>query len=198
MGNHAFDTARYSMEADPVAATDHGARPNWSSYAHDAKMTATLEVSAGSQIVSNSSWKAHSLPTYWNSEWRIGAQLGSATWDGTGAPVLGTDEEEETARLQDEVAAESGEEPDQIAASLIEFVSALREGRTPMCEVHENLLSFAMVEAAVASIDHGGRIEIDELLEQARVEAIAAETDERARELMHSWSSVREALLAGQ
>src|SRR5699024_12307353 len=71
-------------------------------------------------------------------------------------------------------------------------------GRTPMCEVHENLLSFAMVEAAVASIDHGGRIEIDELLEQARVEAIAAETDERARELMQSWSSVREALLAGQ
>ena len=67
-----------------------------------------------------------------------------------------------------------------------------------MCEVHENLLSFAMVEAAVASIDHGGRIEIDELLEQARVEAIAAETDERARELMQSWSSVREALLAGQ
>src|SRR5690625_2768037 len=89
-----------------------------------------------------------------------------------------------------------GARPDR--ASLIEFVSALREGRTPMCEVHENLLSFAMVEAAVASIDHGGRIEIDELLEQARVEAIAAETDERARELMHSWSSVREALLAGQ
>lgn len=94
--------------------------------------------------------------------------------------------------------AEGGEEPDQIAASLVECVSALREGRTPMCEVHENLLSFAMVEAAVASVERGQRVEIDELLEQARLEAIAAETDPAARELLQSWTSVREVLAAGQ
>ena len=110
--------------------------------------------------------------------------------------MLGTEDDQATARLQDAVAAEAGEEPDQIAASLIECVSALREGRTPMCEVHENLLSFAMVEAAVASVERGERVEIDELLEQARIEAIAAETDPAARELMQSWSSVREALTA--
>ena len=106
--------------------------------------------------------------------------------------MLGTEDLEGTARLQDDVAAETAQEPDQIAASLVECVSALREGRTPMCEVHENLLSFAMVEAAVASVERGQRVEIDELLEQARVEAIAAETDDRARDLMQSWSSVRE------
>ena len=79
----------------------------------------------------------------------------------------------------------------------MECVSALREGRTPMCEIHENLLSFAMVEAAVAAVDGGGRVEIDELLEQARLEAITAEADEDAREIMRSWSSVREALATG-
>src|SRR5699024_6072431 len=79
-------------------------------------------------------------------------------------------------------------------ASLIECVSALREGRTPMCEVHENLLSFAMVEAAVASVERGERVEIDELLEQARLEASAAEADPAARERRQSWSSVRESL----
>src|SRR5699024_2689950 len=126
----------------------------------------------------------------------IGAQLGTATWDGTGAPVLGTEDEQATARLQDAVAAETGEEPDQIAASLIECVSALREGRTPMCEVHENLLSFAMVEAAVASVERGERVAIDELLEQARTEAIAAEADPAAREILRSWLSVRAALTA--
>ena len=198
MGIHAFDTARYIMDADPVAVTAHGARPEWSVYSHDATVTATFEMSDGSLFVYNGTWNARGLPTYWNSEWRIGAQLGSATWDGTGAPVLGTDSEEGTADLQAEVDAEADPEPDQIAASLIEFVSSLREGRTAMCEVHENLLSFAMVEAAVASVDRGERIEIDELLEQARVEAIAAETDDRARDLMQSWTSVREALLAGQ
>jgi predicted dehydrogenase len=197
MGIHAFDTARYILDADPVAVTARGARPEWSVYHHDATVTATFEMSDGSLFVYNGSWNARGLPTWWNSEWRIGAQHGSATWDGTGAPVLGTEDEEETARLQAAVDAETAPEPDQIAASLVECVSALREGRTPMCEIHENVLSFAMVEAAVASVEEGRRVEIDELLEQARTEAIAAETDAEARAIMQSWDSVREALAAG-
>ena len=112
--------------------------------------------------------------------------------------VLGTDDEATTAQLQAQVDAETAPEPDQIAASLVECVSALREGRTPLCEVHENLLSFAMVEAAVASVERGQRVEIDELLEQARLEAIAAEPDADARERMQSWTSVREAALTGR
>lgn len=197
MGIHAFDTARYVLDADPVAVTARGTRPEWSVYHHDATVSATFEMSDGSLFVYNGTWNARGLPTWWNSEWRIGAQHGSATWDGTGAPVVGTEDEEETARLQAAIDAETAPEPDQIAASLVECVSALREGRTPMCEIHENVLSFAMVEAAVAAVERGERVEIDELLEQARVEAIAAEADEQAREIMRSWGSVREALVAG-
>ena len=197
MGIHAFDTARYILDADPVAVTAVGARPEWSVYHHDATVSATFEMSDGSLFAYHGTWNARGLPTWWNSEWRIGAQHGSATWDGTGAPVVGTEDEEETARLQAAIDAETAPEPDQIAASLVECVSALREGRTPMCEIHENVLSFAMVEAAVAAVERGERVEIDELLEQARVEAIAAEADEQAREIMRSWDSVREALVAG-
>ena len=197
MGIHAFDTARYILDADPVAVTAVGARPEWSVYHHDATVSATFEMSDGSLFAYHGTWNARGLPTWWNSEWRIGAQHGSATWDGTGAPVVGTEDEEETARLQAAIDAETAPEPDQIAASLVECVSALREGRTPMCEIHENVLSFAMVEAAVAAVERGERVEIDELLEQARVEAIAAEADEQAREIMRSWGSVREALVAG-
>ena len=194
MGIHAFDTARYILDADPVAVTARGTRPEWSVYHHDATVSATFEMSDGSLFAYHGTWNARGLPTYWNSEWRIGAQHGSATWDGKGVPVLGTEDEAETARLQAAVDAETAPEPDQIAASLVECVSALREGRTPMCEIHENLLSFAMVEAAVAAVERGERVEVDELLEQARVAAIAAETDGDAREIMRSWSSVREAL----
>jgi hypothetical protein len=57
------------------------------------------------------------------------------------------------------------------------------------------VLSFAMVEAAVASVERGGeRVVIDDLLEEARQQAIAAEADERAREVLQSWDSVRSAL----
>ena len=197
MGIHAFDTARYILDADPVAVTARGTRPEWSVYHHDATVSATFEMSDGSLFAYHGTWNARGLPTWWNSEWRIGAQHGSATWDGTGTPVVGTEDEEETARLQAAIDAETAPEPDQIAASLVECVSALREGRTPMCEIHENVLSFAMVEAAVTAVERGERVEIDELLEHARVEAIAAEADEQAREIMRSWSSVREALVAG-
>ena len=198
MGIHAFDAARYITGADPVAVTARGTRPDWSVYSHDATVSATFEMSDDSLFAYHGTWNARGLSTGWNSEWRIAAQHGSATWDGTGAPVLGTDDEATTAQLQAQVDAETAPEPDQIAASLVECVSALREGRTPLCEVHENLLSFAMVEAAVASVERGQRVEIDELLEQARLEAIAAEPDADARERMQSWTSVREAALTGR
>lgn len=200
MGIHAFDTARYVLGTDPVAVTARGARPEWSVYDHDATVTATFEMSDGSLFVYNGTWNARGATTWWNSEWRIGAQHGSATWDGSGLPVLTTADEEETARLQAWIADQPDPEsqPDQIAASLIEFVTALREARTPMCEVHENLLSFAMVEAAVAAVDHGMRIEIDPLLEEAKEQAIAAETHPEARALMQSWTSVRDVLDAWQ
>ena len=196
MGIHAFDAARYILDADPVAVTAVGARPEWSVYRHDATVSATFEMSDGSLFAYHGTWNARGLPTWWNSEWRIGAQRGSATWDGTGVPVLGTEDEQETERLRAAIAAEDAPEPDQIAASLVEFVSALREGRTPLCEVHENLLSFAMVEAAVAAVERGERVLIDDLLEEARQDAITAEADPAAREILQSWPTVREALVA--
>ena len=197
MGIHAFDTARYIMDTDPVAVTARGAQPEWSVYTHDATVTATFEMSDGALFVYNGTWNARGLPTYWNSEWRIGAQHGTATWDGTGAPVLGTEDQEETRALNTALEeALSTSEPDQIDASIIEFVTSVREGRRPMCEVHDNILSFAMVEAAVASVDCGERVEIDALLEEARADAIAAEADPEARDILQGWSSVREAVEA--
>ncbi|MDO5662688.1 MAG: Gfo/Idh/MocA family oxidoreductase [Brachybacterium sp.] len=198
MGIHAFDTARYVTGTDPIAVTAHGTNPDWSVYAGDATVSCTFEMTGGSLFVYNGTWNARGLPTYWNSEWRIAGEHGTATWDGRGAPVLGTEDDEETARLAERIAADDAREPDQIDASIIEFVTALREDRTPMSEVHENILSFAMVEAAVASVDRRGRVAIDDLLEEARLEAIAAETHPDARDVLESWTSVRDALSAWQ
>lgn len=197
MGIHAFDAARYITGTDPVAVTAHGTNPEWSVYAGDATVSCTFEMTGGSLFVYNGTWNTRGMPTGWNSEWRIAGRDGTATWDGTGAPQLSTADDAETARLMAQIAAEDVPEPDQIDASLIEFATALREGRTPLCEVHENVLSFAMVEAAVASVERGTRVEIDELLEEARVDAIAAETDDEARAVMEGWSTVRDALAAG-
>lgn len=198
MGIHAFDTARHVLGTDPVAVTAQGHRPPWSVYSHDASVTATFEMTDGSLFVYNGTWNARGLPTYWNSEWRIAGQNGTATWDGQGTPVVGTDNEDRDRELNAELSAPREAEPNQIDASLIEFVSALREGRRPLCEVHDNVLSFAMVEAAVAAVENRARVEIDELLETARQDAIAAERDDDARAVMESWGSVRAAITQAQ
>jgi hypothetical protein len=62
-----------------------------------------------------------------------------------------------------------------------------------MGEVHDNVMSLAMVDAAVESARTGGRVAVDELLAAAHTEALAASEGED-RELLGSWTSVREAL----
>ena len=60
--------------------------------------------------------------------------------------------------------------------------------------MHENLISLAMVEAAVRSTRTGTRIVIDEVLEQAHTDALAAERHDAVRERLAAWGSVRSAL----
>lgn len=194
IGIHNFDAVRYITGAEPVAVTAREIHPSNSTYDQNATVTATFEMDDDSLFSYNGSWDIRGLETLWNGEWRIGLQNGSATWDGKGKPVLGTGDEEETARLQAEIAADDVVEPDQIDASLIEFVSALREQRTPLTAVRSNVLSFAMVEAASLAAETGQRVVVDDVLQDALAEAIALETDPEARAVLESWGSVREAL----
>jgi hypothetical protein len=65
-----------------------------------------------------------------------------------------------------------------------------------MGEVHENVLSLAMVEAAVRSAETGTRVLLDDVLNRAHAEALAAETRPAVRDALASWPSVREVLAA--
>lgn len=51
-------------------------------------------------------------------------------------------------------------------------------------------MSVAMVEAAVRSAETGQRVVLAELLEDAYREALVAETNPAAREVLESWTSV--------
>ena len=82
----------------------------------------------------------------------------------------------------------------EIAGALSAFVRAVRSGETPDGEVHGNVMSLAMVEAAIASTRTGERIVIDEVLERAHAEAIAAERHDAVRDRLAAWGSVRAAL----
>jgi predicted dehydrogenase len=163
MAIHTFDNARQISGRDPVAVYCRQYNPSWSWFNGDASATALFEMTGGLQYIYNGSWCAQGLNTSWQSQWRAFGSKGAAAWDGENDPV--TDRVTGTAgfipptekivvNVQPNVAG-------GIAGSLREFVNALRTGRTPQGECHDNIKSLAMVFAAMESAQTGQRVNVE-------------------------------------
>ncbi|WP_062204227.1 Gfo/Idh/MocA family protein [Streptomyces sp. NBRC 109706] len=185
MAIHAFDTARWLLDAEPVAVHCASYNPPWSWYEGDAAATAVFEMANGARYVYTGSWCAPGAETSWNGSWRLSAEHGSASWDGSGPPEI-----EGAAGRDTEAEGPGGK---GIAGSLAEFVHALRTGQRPMGEVHDNVWTLAMVFAAVESATTDRRVRIVDLLEAAHREA-SADAGELERERLAAWPSVVAAL----
>jgi predicted dehydrogenase len=192
MAIHAFDVARYLLDADPVAVYCEEFNPAWSWYSGDAATTAVFEFDGGARYVFTGSWCSDGLETSWNGTWRISAAGGTAAWDGDNAPTFqlvggdaGTDEPD----VGDAIAEE-------IAGSLAEFVGALRTGETPSGEIHANVMSLVMVEAAVRSSESKQRVSVETVLADAYSAALADERRDDVRHALAAWPSPRPVLAA--
>lgn len=195
MAIHAFDAARFLLDDDPVAVYCEEYNPSWSWYAADAAATAVFEFAGGVRYTYTGSWCADGLETSWNGTWRINGEHGSAGWDGDSAPVRQLVPQHGTPG-EIEMSASMAAVPEEIAGSLAEFVASLRDGRVPSGEVHANVLSLAMVEAAVRSAGSGARVVIAEVLEQAYAQALADEPRDDVREALVVWGTAADGLAA--
>ncbi|WP_422935817.1 Gfo/Idh/MocA family protein [Sinomonas sp. P47F7] len=205
MAIHQFDMARFLLDADPVSVTCEEYNPAWSWFGGNAAATATFEFDGGARFVFNGSWCSPGFETSWNGSWRISGELGTVLWDGDHEPAVALAAGEglvEAGSAEAGLAAEEGgavvrpvADPGQeIAGSLREFVAAVRTGAEPMGRVHANILSLAMVEAAVKSTTAGHRVALDEILSDSYEAALGAETNEDVLRVLKSWPSVREGL----
>ena len=186
MAIHQFDMARFLLDADPVSVFCEEYNPSWSWYRGDAGATAVFDMTGGERFVFNGSWCSPGQETSWNASWRISGEHGTVLWDGDNEPVSSVPVSGDAA---------SSEDPGQeIAGSLRDFVSAVRTGSTPMGQVHQNIMSLAMVEAAILSAANGTRVSVDALLEDSYQQALLAERDPAVLEVLKSWTSVRSAL----
>ena len=183
MAIHPFDTARYLLDDDPVSVYCDEYNPPWSWYKGDAAATAVFEMSGGRRFTYTASWCSPGLETSWNGSWLISGEHGSLRWDGDNPPTIETESTVDTAP-----AVDPGE---SINGSLAEFCAALRTKSVPMGEIRENLMSLAMVEAAVLSAHQRQRITIDDVLATAHQEAIRNAPAELA-DAMRSWGSIRD------
>lgn len=185
MAIHQFDLARDLIGSEPLAVYCESFNPAWSWFAGDAAAAAVFEFAGGTRFAFTGSWCSPGLETSWNGSWRISGAGGTALWDGDHEPVAQTVD-------GTPIPAAPGTGPEQIAGSLAEFVLALRTGAVPSGEVHTNVLSLAMVEAAIRSAQAGARVLIGDLLSEAHARAIRAERRPEIRSRMESWPSVQE------
>lgn len=177
MAIHPFDMARYLLEADPIAVYCEEFNPEWSWYRGAAAASVVFEMSGGQRFAYQGSWCSPGLETSWNGQWRASGSAGSAVWDGDTLPRA--EFTSEGADLEPVAMRSEG-----IAGSLAEFVGALRTGTTPATEIHANISSLAMVEAAVESASTGRRIRLDEVMRKALKSAVESETDDAVRALL--------------
>lgn len=190
MAIHQFDMARFLLDADPVSVFCEEYNPSWSWYRGDAGATAIFEMSGGERFVFTGSWCSPGLETSWNGAWRISGEHGSVIWDGDNEPEVETAVE----LLESDAGLESEDPGQEIAGALADFVSSLRTGAAPMGQVHQNIMSLAMVESAVLSASSGKRIMVDALLEESYAQCLTSERNPDVLQILRSWPTVRAAL----
>jgi predicted dehydrogenase len=189
MAIHGFDVARYILGSAPVRVSCQSFNPSWSWFRGDAVASALFEFEDGVRFQYLGSWVAPGLETSWNGSWRVGAQTGTATWDGEAEVVVHRETQEPERILVTPGPAES------IDGSLADFVGAVRSGAAPSSgEIHENIPTLAMVEAAVRSAATGESVQIARFVDDAWREALATDLDDDHRAVMEAWGSASEHL----
>lgn len=192
MAIHQFDAARYLLDSDPVSVYCESSNPQWSWYDGDAMATALFEFDGGARYIYNGSWCSEGFETSWNGSWRVSGARGTVLWDGETAPQVDLAEVEDA--QVDAAAGSADSVPETIAGALAEFIDAVRTGRVPSGEVHSNVISLAMVEAAVLSAESGQRVSIGDVLEDAYVAAVNAERHPEVRTQLEGWGSAQAGL----
>lgn len=158
MAIHAFDAARYVLQADPVSVYCDSFNPSWSWFRGDASAVAIFEMTGGARYVFTGSWCNQGLDTSWNGSWIARGAEGSSSWDGSSAPI--SDPPIDSHDIDNT-------SPEQMAGSLREFINSLRTGNIPYGNVHSNVWSLAMVQSAVASAESGLKVDVVALVEEA-------------------------------
>ncbi|WP_457963887.1 Gfo/Idh/MocA family oxidoreductase [Arthrobacter sp. D1-29] len=198
MAIHQFDMARFLLDGDPVSVFCEEYNPPWSWYRGDAAAVASFEMSGGQRFVFNGSWCSPGLETSWNAAWRLGGEHGTVLWDGENQPTAETSLMAEASGPESTGFAPNGgtfafssvaDPGTEVHGSLREFATALRTGAAPMGQVHDNILSLAMVEAAIESAATGRRISIDALLQRSYRQAVLDEKRPDVADVLLSWAT---------
>ncbi|WP_026326542.1 Gfo/Idh/MocA family protein [Paenibacillus ginsengihumi] len=168
MAIHTFDQARFITGKDPVAVYCHEFNPAGSWYAGNAAAVCIFEYADGGVFCYRGSWCSEGCPTSWEASWRVSGSKGTAIWEGAADPyaeiVLPKEERSLTHAFRKVEARMDWSGREGHAGCLDEMFAALREGRKPETYCTDNIVSMAMVYAALESAQKGEKVRIASLL----------------------------------
>ena len=171
MAIHTFDQGRFLTGLNPQKVTCHEFNPPGSWYAHSASAIATFEMTGGVVFNYRGSWCARGFPTAWAGAWRIIGTEGTLLWDGENSILA-----ERVAGARDGQAFFEPVEKVTIpplavlpaekehAGNIGEFLDCLDSGAVAQTAASDNILSLAMVEAAISSARTSAAVSIPSLL----------------------------------
>lgn len=157
MSIHHFDLMRAVTEREPRSAYALTWKPKWSWFQHHPCCMALFEFEDDMRVCYDASWVSRSRNTSWAGYWRI--ECADATIEVRSEKVHVVDPHypDEDAEIELHGMDCEGRE-----YSLVEFQTAIQEGRQPETSGRENLNSLAMVYAVLESSDSGERVMFEE------------------------------------
>ena len=161
MGIHHFDMIRYTMGSDPISAHAITWNLPWGWHQGDACQHILFRFANGAIATHRGTGcTVGHVPAGHNGEWRYEGPKGSLTWEGFNLFYSHSHRTEQKVRRQIELDDTGDGEQNPV---LSEFLDALNNDRAPECSAAENLLSVAMVFAAVKSAKEKREVGLDEL-----------------------------------
>lgn len=167
MAIHSFDQIRFLVDADPVKVWAADWNPPGSWYQHGASAMAMFEHAGNVRSSYRGSWCAEGFNSSWQCSWRIIGERGTLLWDGgdgiRAERVTGSEGFiRECSPI--EIPEKDPEALSGHAAAIHDFIDALQQGRPPATPADENILSLAMVHAAIQSAERGESVSIPDLI----------------------------------
>jgi predicted dehydrogenase len=165
MAIHTFDQARKILGSNPVSVYCHEYNMPGSWYVGNASAICIFEMTDGSVFCYRGSWSTEGASTSWEGSWRVAGERGTIIWDGTNAPyaevVAPSDQEGKFLKDLQRVESKIPLIKEGHHGCLDEMFAALEQTRPAETDCHDNILSMAMVFAAIESAKTGLKVKIE-------------------------------------
>ncbi|MDX1358203.1 MAG: Gfo/Idh/MocA family oxidoreductase, partial [Clostridia bacterium] len=168
MAIHTFDQARLLLGANPTSVICKEFNPGWSWYSGNASAVCIFTFEDGTIFNYSGSWCAPGMKTSWHSSWRVSGSKGTCLWDGINLPKAGISDFSTNTSHPGDSDIEVESIPCTLsghAGCIDEMIESLKAGRRSATDCRDNIISLAMVFAAIKSSKENREVYINEILE---------------------------------